>query len=125
MLNLQVLNDSPSLNNFSNIGSKTFVGGETLELYLRLFQDDKDIRYIPASGATITLDLLKSDDTTITKTATIPFTDDRSVLQFSITDTETQDIISQNLVVKIVEGTNITFALLQSGIRKVNTSTDC
>ena len=120
-LSLQVLNSDAILNSFQDIGILKFTNGDDVVLIMRLWQPDKNIRYIPASGATITCDFKKSDNTTIAKTATIPFADDRSIIQFTLSNTETPDIITQNLLVEVDEGGSISHAFKQSVIQKVTT----
>lgn len=92
---------------------------------MRLWQADKKIRYIPASDAVITVDLKKSDNTTLSKTCTFTFADDRSIIEFSLTDLETAALIGQNLIVKIVEGSETKFASLQFGLQKLILDGSC
>jgi len=120
MLKLKMLNSDATLNDFRDIGYLTFISGETLSVVMRIEQKAKNyIRYIPDAAATITIDLLKSDKTTITKTASFPFADDRSIIKFEISDSESPDIIGQDLKVKIVEGANISYAVLEKGIQRI------
>lgn len=125
ILELAPINSDATLNSFIFIGNHTFVAGDPLELVMILVQPDKKIRYVPDAGATIELELVKSDNTTLTKTATHPFADDRSIIQFSLTDVETTDLIGQNLIVKITEGSEVTRALLQGGLQLVNLTGEC
>lgn len=125
MLSLRVIDKASTLNNFSFKSSITFAGGETVTLRLVLWQADKQIRYIPASGAVITLDLRKSDETVITKTATQPFADDRSVIEISLTSVESAAIISQNLAATITESGSTTIAVLENAIQKVVLTGGC
>ena len=125
ILTLKVLNSDATLNSFEDIGNYEFVKGSTAVLKLQLFQPDKQIRYVPASGAVITVDFKKSDGTTLTKTATVPFADDRSIAQISLTALETADLISQNLVAKIDEAGVITYAILQGGFQLVSLTQNC
>jgi hypothetical protein len=125
LLSLKVLNEDASLNNFMDIGSARIVRGSDAKLVLQLIQPDRKIRYIPDAGFTATLDLLLSNGTTITKTASTPFADDRSIIQFDLTDTETLTLISQNLLVKMDEGTNRSHAILQAGLQMISTTSNC
>jgi hypothetical protein len=125
ILTLKVLNSDATLNSFEDIGNYEFVKGSTAILKLQLFQPDKHIRYIPVSGATITMDFQKSDNTVLTKTATYPFADDRSIIQISLTAVETALIISQNLVAKLDETGTITYAILQGGLQLVSLTQNC
>lgn len=121
ILTLKVLNEDASLNNWQDIGSAQIVRGSDAKLILQLFQADRKIRYIPDVAATITMDLLKSDGTTLSKTATFPFADDRSIIQFILSDTETAELIGQNLIVEVQEGSNTSIAMLQMGLQMIST----
>ena len=122
VLTLRALNDDATLNNWAAQGSSQAVRGADAKLIFQLWQVDRKIRYVPTSGATITVDLLKNDGTILTKTATYPFVDDRSIIQFTLSEAETAVLISQNLVVKIAEGSDTTFAILQQGLQVIPTS---
>lgn len=122
---LKVLNEDATLNNFVYASAISIAKGADAKLVLQLHQVDKKIRYIPATGATITADFKKSDNTSLTKTATHPFVDDRSIIQFVLTDLETANLVSQNLVVKIDESSNISYAILSSGLQMVPLTSGC
>jgi hypothetical protein len=124
-LSLKVLNSDATLNNFQDIGTLQTAKGADAKVVLQLFQPDKKIRYVPTAGAVITIDFKKADNTVLTKTATHPFADDRSIIQVVLSDVETADLISQALVAKIVEGTDISFAILQSGFQMVSLTSGC
>jgi hypothetical protein len=119
-LSLKVLNSDATLNSFFETSTFSTIRGSDIAIVLRLFQPDKKIRYIPSVSAVITMDFLKSDGTSISKTASFPFSDDRSIIQFSLSDTETALLISQSLLVKVVEGTITTYAVLQSGFQIIS-----
>ena len=122
MLTLKVLNSDAILNSYINIESLQFTNGSDVELVLKLWQCDKNIRYIPAAGAVITCDFLKSDNSVISKTATFPFAEDRSIIQFSLSAADTAELISQNILIEIVEGAVTKHAFLQNAIQKVANS---
>lgn len=123
VLTLKVLNEDATLNNWQDMGgSAQIVRGADAKLILQLFQVDRKIRYVPAAGAVITIDLINSDQTTLSKTATAPFADDRSIVQFTLTDSETELLISQNLIVSVVEGSNTSIALLSLGLQMISPS---
>ena len=119
MLTLKVLNSDAILNSYIEIGSLRFTSGSDVDVVLKVWQCEKNIRYIPDVASVITADFLKSDGTTVSKTASFPFADDRSIIKFSLTASETADIISQNLLVQIVEGAVTKHAFLQKAIQKV------
>lgn len=118
-LSLQVLNSDAILNSFIDIGVQRFTSGDDVVFVFKLWQPDKNIRYVPAVGAVITCDFKKSDNTTVAKTATLPFADDRSIIKFTLTGAETAELISQNIKVQIDEAGVISSAFKQSAIQKV------
>lgn len=126
VFSLQMLNSDATLNDFRDIGTHQIVRGADTTIIMRILQPNKDeIRYIPDAGATFSIDLLKSDDTTLTKVPTQPFADDRSILQLTLTETETLDLISQNLNLQITEGSDISYAILQAGLQMITLNSDC
>lgn len=121
VLTLKVLNEDATLNNWQDLnGSAQVMRGSDAKLILQLSQVDRKIRYVPDVAAVITMDLINSDQTTLSKTATFPFADDRSIIQFVLSDTETALLISQNLIVNIVEGSNTSIAVLQLGFQMIS-----
>lgn len=116
---LKILNSEASVNDFYDIGAANIYKGSDAKVIMQIYQPDKKgIRYISLSGAVLTVDLQKSDGTVLTKTLTNPFAaDDRSILQLVLTNVETADLISQNLIVKITEGPLISYAVLQGGFK--------
>lgn len=125
MLTLDIVSKSPQLNSFSLNKNFQFASGEDVKVTMRLYQPDLGIRYVPDSGATITIDLKKSDNTTLTKTCSFTFADDRSIIEFSLTAAESALVISQNLVVKLLEGSTTQFAILQYGLTRVVADGSC
>jgi hypothetical protein len=120
ILTMLVINSDATLNNFKESTVATFIPGEALTLALRLQQIQRPIRYVPDVAAVITLTLLKSDNTTLTKTATFIDASDRSLLKFELTALETADVIGQNLRVDIVEGLIESTAILQYGLKSMH-----
>lgn len=125
MLSLDIVSKNPTLNSFTLSKNLSFASGEDVKVTMRLFQADMGIRYIPDAGATITIDLKRSDNTTLTKTCAFTFADDRSIIEFSLTAAESALVISQNLVVKLVEGSTTQFAILQYGLTRVVADGSC
>lgn len=117
ILTLKVLNDDATLNNYQDIGIAQIVRGSDAKVNLQLVQADRKIRYIPDVAAVITADFLNSDGTTLSKTATFPFADDRSIIQLTFTDAETANLIGQNIVVDVQEGSITSIAILQAGLQ--------
>lgn len=121
ILTMKVLNSDATLNNFQEGTVATFIPGSALTLVLRLQQIDRPIRYVPDAAAVITIGLLKSDNTVLTKTATFVDSSDRSLIKFSLSAAETATIIGQNLDVDISEPGPITStAILQYGLKSMS-----
>lgn len=115
---LRVLNSDATLNNFMDVGTANVYKGTDAVVILQLIQPEKkNIRFIPSNSAVITVDLVNADNTVNTKTATIPFADDRSIIQLSLSAADTMTLISQNLVAKIVDGGLTSYAVLQVGLK--------
>lgn len=120
LLTLNVLNEDATLNNWQIIGNAQIARGSDAKIILQLIQAERKIRYIPDVAAVITADFLNSDGTTLSKTATFPFADDRSIIQFVLSDAETANLIGQNLVVEVQEGSNTSIAVLQMGLQMIS-----
>lgn len=121
LLTLKVLNEDATLNNWQDMGGSAQIArGADAKLILQLVQAERKIRYIPDVAAVITANFLKSDTTTLAKTATFPFADDRSIIQFSFTAAETALLISQNIIVNVAEGANTSIAILSLGLQMIS-----
>lgn len=120
MLTLQVLNSDATLNHFETFGSYSFVSGSDCHIVLRLQTVESKLRYIPDAGATFSMSLNLSDGTTLSKTPTNPFDDDRSIIAFDITAAETATLVSQVLIVTVTEGDSSTVALLKGGLSRTS-----
>lgn len=125
MLKLNIVSKDPQLNSFTLSSSMQFAGGEDVKVVMQLFQEDKKIRYIPELSASITVDLKKSDGTILSKTCSFTFADDRSIVEFSLSATESALVISQNLVVKVTETSGIQLAVLQYGLSRAIVDGSC
>jgi len=126
VFDLQILNEDASLNSFHSIGSLRFNPGDPFTIICRAIQPDKhNIRYSPATGATFSLTLTKSDGTTtVVKAGTQPFAgDDDSILSFAFTAGESTGMIGQNLTVSITEGAVVHAAILKNGLQ--STAAEC
>lgn len=117
ILDLKVINSDATLNNFFYLEDIEFVPGTPLKFLIQVIRKDLPIRFIPEVGATITCDFLKSDGTTLTKSGSFKFADDRSILEFSLTDVETTLLIGQNITVTIEELASEHVAILKSGLK--------
>jgi hypothetical protein len=118
VLILEVLNSDATLNDFRSLSTHRFYNGEDSVVVLRLKKYDTNLRYIPDAGATFSVSLLKSDGTSLVKIPTNPFADDRSIIEFSITAAESEELISQDIVVSMVEGAATKKAVAKVGLTK-------
>ncbi len=118
MLSAKILNSSAVLNDFHEISSMSFLAGETKTLVLRLHNEDLDIRYFPASGATLDVVLNNADGTTLTKSATLD-TDDRSIARITLSAVETAALIGGNISFTLTEGGVISKGLVSNALTKV------
>lgn len=125
ILTLDIVSANPQLNQHALNKVFQFASGQTAKVIMRLWQTDKKIRYIPDQAAVITVDLKRSDNTILTKTCTFTFTDDRSIIEFDLDAVETAALIGQNLIVKIIEGSDTKFASLQFGLQKLILDGSC
>lgn len=119
-LTLQVLNADATLNDFNVIDVQKFSGGADVDFVFRLLQPDKKLRYVPVSGSTISIQFKKSDNTSITKTGTFIFADDRSVFKVSLTSVESATVITQYIKAVLNEAGVISHAILEGAIQRVS-----
>lgn len=128
MLIARLLNSDASLNNFIYLETINYVSGEDFDIVFQLFSDQLGIRYIPPATATVTIDILKSDGTTLTKSASVLSTDDRSIWKVSIDGTESDDIAGFNIGINVDvldDTTDIKKAIIRTGLSKQILSGDC
>jgi len=117
VLNLKVLCNTSTLNNLTDIGDVRIIKGTNETMWLQLYQADKKQRYIPTNTTVITIDFKNSDGSLVTKTATFPLADDRSVIQVVLTTTDTALLVSQTLVAKLVDGSDVAYAIRTAGFQ--------
>ena len=102
MINIALLNDQPTLNNYYSITSVQYIPGETVKINFQILDVDAKIRFIPPSAATMNVTFKKSDGTDLVKAATKLFDpDDRSIWQVSLDATESPLIIGNNFLVTL------------------------
>ena len=112
-LGIRMLDSSSSLNNLMYMNQVVIDPGETVTIYFQLVDLDKSQgqcpqRYMPASGATMSVKLTSLDSSkNITKVPTNPFPDDRSIWSFNLSAAETQYAAGVNLSVTLTEGANV------------------
>lgn len=117
ILELVPINSDATVNKFHNVGSIQFVPGFATNLLFQLTQASGQ-RYIPDPGVTFSTELQLSDGSTINKTPALKFpTDDRSIVEIELTDLETETLISQNMIINVIEGAIIIPAVRQMAIQ--------
>jgi hypothetical protein len=119
MLDVKILNSQATLNDFKEIGSLEYVPGENLDVVVRLFNSQLDIRYIPDPGATYTLVFEQKDGTELSKTPTELSAEDRSILTTSLTPTETENIVGSNIRVEVTEGPEVKKGVARNALSKI------
>lgn len=120
-----MINADASLNSFEDIGNAKFIAGTPANIRMRLIQTERNLRYVPSAAATMSMTLVKSDNTTITVTPTFLDGGDRSLISLDLSAVDTTDLISQNLVLTITDGTLICTALLKQGIQSASLNGAC
>ena len=120
MLSGAILNSDATLNNFQEIGQLTIFRGEEIKVVVRIKNRQLDLRYIPASGAVVTF-TFNTTAGTLDKIATLE-ADDRSMASFTLSETETADLLSGDIKFSVVEGTVTKKGLIVDGIGMV---TEC
>jgi len=116
MIVARMLNSTATVNNFIEIGSLEFIAGEQITVYMRLYDTDLDLRYIPPATNITTVTLNKSDGTTFSKIAIHEF-DDRSMIYFTLSEIETEDLLGGNLSLSLDlagDGSNIRKGVAQN-----------
>lgn len=102
MISAELLNSEATLNSFFIIEGITYVPGENLDIVIRLLHSEREIRFMAASAAVITL--LFTDKTNpsvpISKVAVIVDAGDRSIWKVSLTQANTTTLSGSNIEVK-------------------------
>lgn len=116
-LDIKMLDPTSTLNDIEYINELEVYPGETTTVMFQIVNKSNGIRYIPDSGAIVTVKLYSVNDVNnITKTATNPFVDDRSIWSFNLNAVETQKMAGVNMELTITEGTQIKKIWAQSVI---------
>jgi len=127
LLSARVLNDVASANSFEYADEAKWTEGDPVTLYIQLTDASLDTamagfqppgrRYLPATGATLTVQLQNIDDSkVITRTATQPFAGDGSIWSVQILST---DAIhgSPQMLLTLVEPTRTIKGLVKGAIK--------
>lgn len=121
MLSAQILNSDAQLNNFIVINSKEFIPGEEFTVITRLTNRELNgLRFIPPSTTIPTFTMTDVDGNSVEKVGTM-FTDDRSMISFSISEAESETLQSGNITFELDllgDGTSIRKGLIQGALIK-------
>jgi len=134
LLSARILNDVASVNSYEHAQAGEFTQGDAASVYFQLTDASLDgaihgfnpsgRRYIPATGATLQVVVDNIDDgKKITRTATNPFPDDRSIwkLDFIASDTISGTCSMQ---LTLTEGLLIRRGLVKNALR-ISSPTGC
>jgi hypothetical protein len=134
ILSARFLNDVSNINSFQTVEVGQFTEGDSASVFFQLIDSTLDLankgfnppgrRFIPATGATLQVIVDSIDDAKkITRSATNPFLDDRSIWKL---DFIASDKISgtANFQLVLTEGTIIKRGVVKSGMR-IASATGC
>lgn len=124
-LTAKILNPEASLNFWLVLSSIDFIPGTEVDVKLRIFNPDTQERYVPPSTTIMTVEFLKADGTTLTKTMSLN-ADDRSIASVTLQEAETVDLIGGNLLFTLDllgDGSKLMKGIIPNGMRTI--STDC
>lgn len=129
-LEVKMLSRSSSVNSLKYVSTVDFARGETLSLMFQLFDADTGVRYVPASGATVQVQIPRyleyiptiqdeptPTDYSVNQAAAQPFVGDSSIWSTPLTASQTTNMTSQNVKFILTEGSNITIASVKYAIR--------
>lgn len=128
MLQAKLLNSSAELNDYLYIGSLSFIPGENLTICIQIFDAQKGIRLIPPITADLSMTFINKDGSELVKDADVIDADDRSMWKVELSQTETENLAGQNIIIildELDDGTEISKALLENVIQRTNLSGDC
>lgn len=110
-----MLDSNSTLNNLKYMNQIIITPGSTVTILFQLVDLDTvqeankfGNRYMPADGASLEIDIQSVNDVnSLNKVATQPFADDKSIWQFSLSATETEEMSGTNMKLTLTEGLNI------------------
>lgn len=128
-LSIKMLSRNSSINSMSYTPNVQFERGESLDLMFQLIDADSGQRYIPASGATIQVQIPRNNtllqtastevDTvnySVNQAAVMAFTGDNSVWKTPLVATQTKNMTSQNIRILLTEGSETKIAVVKYAI---------
>lgn len=128
-LQVKMLSRSSSLNCLKHVSTVELARGETLNLMFQLFDADTGLRYVPASGATVQVQIPRyleyiptmqdepiPTDYSVNQPATQPYAGDASIWSTPLVASQTSKMTSQNVKFILTEGTNVTISSVKFAI---------
>lgn len=127
MLLAHVLNSDATLNSFDVLGTLEFIPGGEYELFIRLYQPQREdeLRYIPLTGATLEAYFPQSGGLDALEIAFTSLTDDRSIWHATLSETDTANLLGGNFTFDLVEGAKTTKGLVRGGLALIVTGECC
>ena len=141
MLNsVKILTNVASVNLYDTVTTLDIrADSYTLDFYIQLWQSDTGMRYIPASGATVLIEFLRSDTVAlvpvsqkVSKSAAAPYAaivaggaDDRSIWKVTLTQADVAKITTGGFRVVVTESTKVSTLFSSMTIRKIPSSESC
>jgi hypothetical protein len=127
----KLLNTSATLNSFRQVNSISIARGETVDLFVQLVDlDQNGLRYIPVSGATLQMQLPRSNEVLadvnqtrqiinrgIARAAINPFPEDRSIWKVTLVEADTLSLVSNSLRLELTEGSTKKITSIAQAIR--------
>jgi len=129
MIAVKLLNSDATLNNFTEQGTLPYMPGENLDVVLRIFNAQRDTRFIPVDpAAEVTFIFMNKDGTALEKEATVLDALDRSMWKVTLSQAETENLAGSNIQVKLDEtgdGTSVRLAVIYSILTRLSISGEC
>lgn len=128
MIEARLISSDATLNNFQELSALDINPGENADVSIRLFDEQKGIRYVAGASAEVKLRFTNKDGTTLEKTATAIDAGDRSMWKVSLSAAETTNLGGSNIEVELdLAGDDATvwLAVIRGAISIVNSSGAC
>jgi hypothetical protein len=132
-LGIRILNSDATLNNHYELERLSIYKGETATLVVQLWDEEKGIRYIPAAGATLYVEISRfpeyfgdvnntrtTRDYSVRQNATQPFSDDKSIWSLPLPASATANMTSSAVRFTLTEGASVRIATVQQAIEAVH-----
>lgn len=123
----KILSNVASANLFDKVELAKLRASNAESIYFRLWQTDRDERYVPASGSTMQVKFLRGSDVSATPTnqtttvaASNPFSGDTSIWKIDLTITQVDKIVSGGMQIVLVESAVTKTIFVSDVISKVN-----